>query len=108
MDLSDSIADSHFDSLSARKSLVVGSSQSERDLMRHTDLFKMEQKDEGSTKVLPYYKFIVVRLLQRSCRSGTFHLEMFNLERAKLFISSVSASTHPLVSKRVVYCLLYK
>jgi len=66
VDLSDSIEHSHSELSKSRKSFVVGSSQSERDLLRHADLFKMEQKDEGSTKVLPYYKFIVVCLLQRN------------------------------------------
>jgi hypothetical protein len=44
VDLSDSIEHSHSELSKSRKSLVVGSSQSERDLLRNADLFKMEQK----------------------------------------------------------------
>ena len=54
MDLSDSIADSHFDSSSARKSLVVGSNVSESDLTTLTDLFKMEQMMKAVRKYCLY------------------------------------------------------
>ena len=44
MDLSDSITNTISVSSESEKSLVVGSSQSERNLLKHADLFKMEQK----------------------------------------------------------------